>query len=64
MILITTKTGKVGKPQVNIDFSQGVSMFTQIPKMANATQYLEAANESFVTRGRQPSTHRSILIIP
>lgn len=52
VILITTKTGKVGKPQVNIDFSQGVSMFTQIPKMANATQYLEAANESFVTRGQ------------
>ncbi|MCH5599175.1 SusC/RagA family TonB-linked outer membrane protein [Niabella ginsengisoli] len=52
VILITTKTGKVGKPQVSLDFSQGISTFTQVPKMANASQYLEAANESFTTRGQ------------
>lgn len=53
VILITTKSGKVGKPQVSLDFSQGISMFTQVPKMATASQYMEAANESFTTRGQE-----------
>jgi len=52
VILITTRTGKVGKPAVQIDFSQGVSMFTQVPKMADAAAYAEAANESYTTRGQ------------
>ncbi|MGE9313894.1 SusC/RagA family TonB-linked outer membrane protein [Niabella sp. CJ426] len=52
VILITTKSGKVGKPQVSLDFSQGITTFTQVPTMANAAQYMAAANESFTTRGQ------------
>lgn len=52
VILVTTKQGKVGKPSVNLDFSQGISQFTQIPQMADARTYMEAANESFTTRGK------------
>lgn len=52
VILVTTKQGKVGKPAVNLDFSQGLSQFTQIPQMADAKTYMEAANESFTTRGK------------
>ncbi len=52
VILITTRTGKVGKPSVQVDFSQGVSMFTQVPKMADASAYIQAANESYTTRGQ------------
>lgn len=51
VILVTTKTGKVGKPQVALDYSEGVTTFTDIPEMADARTYMEAANESFTTRG-------------
>jgi TonB-linked SusC/RagA family outer membrane protein len=54
VVIVTTKTGKVGKPKVNIDYSEGLVTFTQVPEMADAKTYLEAANESFTTRGRTP----------
>lgn len=54
VVLVTTKTGKVGKPRVNLDYSEGLVTFTQIPEMADAKTYLEAANESYTTRGRNP----------
>ncbi|RZK47493.1 MAG: TonB-dependent receptor [Pedobacter sp.] len=52
VILITTKQGKVGKPRVSIDYSEGRNTFTQLPEMAGAAAYMEAANESFTTRGQ------------
>ncbi|MGC4103721.1 SusC/RagA family TonB-linked outer membrane protein [Ferruginibacter sp.] len=52
VILVTTRTGKVGKPTVQVDFSQGVSSFTQVPKMADAATYITAANESYTARGQ------------
>lgn len=54
VVLVTTKTGKVGKPRVNLDYSEGLVTFTQVPEMADAKTYLEAANESYTTRGRSP----------
>lgn len=54
VVLITTKKGKVGKPQVTLDYQQGITQFTTIPQMADAKTYMEAANESFTTRGYQP----------
>ncbi|NTS40970.1 TonB-dependent receptor [Flavisolibacter sp. BT320] len=52
VIIITTKTGKIGKPKVNIDYSEGIVSFTKVPDMADAKTYMEAANESFTTRGQ------------
>lgn len=52
VVLITTKSGRVGKPRVSIDYSEGIAQFTQIPQMADAKSYMEAANESFTTRGQ------------
>jgi TonB-linked SusC/RagA family outer membrane protein len=54
VVLVTTKTGKVGKPKINLDYSEGLVTFTQIPEMADAKTYMEASNESFTTRGRSP----------
>ena len=51
VVLITTKTGKVGKPKVSIDYSEGISTLVKVPEMADARTYMEAANESFTTRG-------------
>jgi TonB-linked SusC/RagA family outer membrane protein len=45
VILITTKRGKSGAPQVSYDFSQGWSQPTVIPKMANASEYAAIMNE-------------------
>jgi len=45
VILITTKLGKLGKPQFSYDFSYGLQQPTRIPKMSNSVQYAEILNE-------------------
>ncbi|WP_153796496.1 SusC/RagA family TonB-linked outer membrane protein [Foetidibacter luteolus] len=45
VILITTKRGKSGKPQLSYNFNQGWARATVIPKMLNAVEYAEMANE-------------------
>ncbi|MEJ7684160.1 MAG: TonB-dependent receptor [Segetibacter sp.] len=45
VILITTKHGKVGKPQLSYSFNQGWSQPTIIPKVLNAVDYSTMANE-------------------
>lgn len=44
VILITTKHGKTGKPQLSYNFNQGWSQPTRIPKMADAPEYAEMNN--------------------
>lgn len=45
VILITTKRGKSGKPQISYDFNQGWSQATRIPAMADAVEYTSIMNE-------------------
>ena len=45
VILITTKQGKSGKPQLSYDFMYGLQQPVRIPKMANSAQYAEILNE-------------------
>ncbi|MET3114390.1 TonB-linked SusC/RagA family outer membrane protein [Pedobacter sp. CG_S7] len=45
VILITTKQGKMGKPQLSYDFGYGLQQPTRTPKMANSSQYAEILNE-------------------
>lgn len=45
VILVTTKRGKTGKPQLSYNFNQGYSQPTVIPKLADANQYAEMRNE-------------------
>lgn len=45
VILITTKRGTTGKPQLSYSFNQGWAQPTRVPKMANATQFAEMRNE-------------------
>ncbi|WP_165796110.1 TonB-dependent receptor [Siphonobacter curvatus] len=45
VILITTKRGKTGKPELSYSFNQGFSQPTVIPKLANASQFAEMRNE-------------------
>jgi TonB-linked SusC/RagA family outer membrane protein len=45
VILVTTKRGKTGTPQVSYDFNQGWSQPTRIPKMSSAPEYAAIMNE-------------------
>jgi TonB-linked SusC/RagA family outer membrane protein len=45
VILITTKHGKLGKPELSYSFNRGWAQATVIPKMLNATEYATMANE-------------------
>lgn len=45
VILITTKRGKTGKPQLSYSFNQGFSQPTVIPKLSNAAEYAQMLND-------------------
>jgi TonB-linked SusC/RagA family outer membrane protein len=45
VILITTKRGKSGKPQLSYDFNQGWAQPTRIPEMSDAVEYATIINE-------------------
>ena len=45
VILITTKRGKTGKPQLSYSFNQGFAQPTLVPKLANAAQYTSMLND-------------------
>lgn len=45
--MIKTKPGRVGKPQFSVDYYEGVTMLTKQVKLANAYQYMDAANEAY-----------------
>jgi TonB-linked SusC/RagA family outer membrane protein len=45
VILITTKRGKTGKPELSYSLNQGWSQPTVVPKLANAAQYAEMLND-------------------
>ncbi len=44
VILITTKRGKSGKPQLSYNFNQGFAQPTVVPKLANNVQFAEMRN--------------------
>ena len=45
VILVTTKRGKTGKPELSYSFNQGFGQPTVIPKMASAADYAQLNNE-------------------
>lgn len=54
VILVTTKRGLVGKPEVKITFNQGWSMPTVIPEMADAATYAQLINEVDIYNNQVP----------
>jgi TonB-linked SusC/RagA family outer membrane protein len=54
VVLLKTKSGKVGKPQVYADYNEGVNTFTRIPKMMDGISYMHLANEALTTRNQSP----------
>ncbi len=54
VILIQTKRGKAGKPNINGDYYEGLQSFTRIPQMADGVTYMNMVNEANTTRGQAP----------
>lgn len=54
VILLKTKTGKVGKPQIYFDYNEGVNTFTKRPEMLDGVSYMNLANEALSTRNQNP----------
>lgn len=51
VVLVKTKTGKVGKNTILFDYNEGISTFTKRPEMADGLTYMNMANEASVGRG-------------
>lgn len=55
VILITTKQGKEGKPEIDIKVNTGVQLPTNLPKMLNSKQYGEVLWNAMKNAGLKPS---------
>ncbi|HEY4110113.1 SusC/RagA family TonB-linked outer membrane protein [Puia sp.] len=55
VILVTTKHGKSGKPQVSYTFNHGWAQPDRIPKMATATEYAAINNETTIYDNIDPA---------
>ncbi|MDQ2721479.1 MAG: TonB-dependent receptor [Bacteroidota bacterium] len=51
VILVTTKHGRSGKPQLSYTFNHGWSQPTRVPKMAGAVEYAQMNNETTIYDG-------------
>jgi TonB-linked SusC/RagA family outer membrane protein len=51
VILVTTKRGTVGKPELNYQFNYGLQHVTRYPKFVNSEQYVTLKNEASVNSG-------------
>lgn len=54
VILITTKKGKAGTPQLSVNARSGVSMRGSMPRLLNTQQYLALRREAFANDNAQP----------
>ncbi|WP_223151594.1 SusC/RagA family TonB-linked outer membrane protein [Chitinophaga varians] len=54
VILITTKSGKAGKPSYNIRYTEGFTQFAKLPSFADGPTYMQLSNEALKTRGSAP----------
>jgi len=51
VIIITTKSGKSGHNQFNVDVYRGIQQVTNLPNMLNATQYAKLSNSMLANNG-------------
>jgi TonB-dependent starch-binding outer membrane protein SusC len=54
VILITTKRGMIGEPQINYTFNQGINQPTRTPELASSATFAEYVNQMLVQEGQNP----------
>ncbi len=57
VILVTTKRGKVGKPEITLNLNQGYGRPTRIPKMTDAAEYATMLNEVEYYKSSDPANY-------
>jgi TonB-linked SusC/RagA family outer membrane protein len=55
VILITTKRGKQGKPELQINTTNSISAFTREPSHTHSVEYMRLRNEALINDGLQNS---------
>jgi TonB-linked SusC/RagA family outer membrane protein len=55
VILVTTKRGTSGAPQLSVNVNQGFNQPTRLPEMADAVTYMTMLNEIDLYRDREPT---------
>jgi len=55
VILITTKRGKTGKPQINYSFNQAITQPTRLRKLASSAQFADYLNDLRSSSGQNPA---------
>lgn len=54
VILVTTKKGKIGKPQLTMSYNQGFNSWVKVPKLLTSEQYAILVNEQNVYSNQAP----------
>jgi TonB-linked SusC/RagA family outer membrane protein len=54
VILVKTKRGSKGKPDIKVNYYEGITTLTKIPDMAGGVAYMRLANKARKTRGESP----------
>lgn len=55
VIIIQTKKGKAGKPQINLELNQAVNKFTDLPEFIDGPTFMTLYNEGLTMRGKTPA---------
>lgn len=55
VVLVQTKKGKLGKPQITIKADFGISSPTQLPDFVDGAKYMEISNAARILSGQTPS---------
>ena len=58
VILVTTKRGTVGKPQINFNYNLGFNKPTRLPEVTDAATYATMLNEIDAQRNVTPDIQR------
>jgi len=54
VIIVTTKTGKVGKPEISFSSNVGFQSPTRLPELVNSYEYAMLKNEALANEGKAP----------
>lgn len=61
VIIINTKRGKKGMPQVSVRFDQGFTVLGKLPKFVGSTDYLNLLNDIYTDEGKTPRYTQEII---
>ena len=62
VVMIETKRGKIGKPQVDVRFEHSFTQPIKIPDYIGSVKYLELINEMYAEQGRAPFVSDATLL--